>query len=115
MDKLNGIVDDQIRTDHPKFNAGDRVKVHVRVIEGDKERIQLFEGDVIGMSGNGINRSFTVRKMSSGVGVERIFPFNSPKVSKVEIVREGKVRRAKLYYLRDLSGKAARIKSKNVK
>jgi len=115
MDKLNGIVDDQIRTDHPNFNAGDRVKVHVRVIEGDKERIQLFEGDVIGMSGNGINRSFTVRKMSSGVGVERIFPFNSPKVAKVEIVREGKVRRAKLFYLRNLSGKAARIKSKNVK
>ena len=115
MDKLNGIVDDQIRTDHPKINAGDRIKVHVRVIEGDKERVQLFEGDVIGISGNGINKSFTVRKMSSGVGVERIFPFNSPKVAKIEIVREGKVRRAKLFYLRNLSGKAARIKSKNVK
>ena len=115
MDKLNGIVDDQIRTDHPKFKAGDRIKVHVRVIEGNKERIQIFEGDVIGMSGGGITRSFTVRKMSSGVGVERIFPYNSPKVAKVEIVREGKVRRAKLYYLRQLSGKAARIKSKNVK
>ena len=115
MDKLNGIVDDQIRTDHPNFKAGDRIKVHVRVIEGNKERIQIFEGDVIGMSGGGITRSFTVRKMSSGVGVERIFPYNSPKVAKVEIVREGKVRRAKLYYLRQLSGKAARIKSKNVK
>ncbi len=115
MDKLNGIVDDQIRTDHPKFNAGDRVKVHVRVIEGNKERIQIFEGDVIGISGSGISRSFTVRKMSSGVGVERIFPYNSPKVAKVEIVREGKVRRAKLYYLRNLSGKAARIKSKNIR
>ena len=115
MDKLNGIVDDQIRTDLPNFSAGDRVKVHVRVIEGDKERVQIFEGDVIGVSGSGINRSFTVRKMSSGVGVERIFPYNSPKVANVEIVREGKVRRAKLYYLRNLSGKAARIKSKNVK
>lgn len=115
MDKLNGIVDDQIRTDHPNFNAGDRVKVHVRVIEGNKERIQIFEGDVIGISGSKISRSFTVRKMSSGVGVERIFPYNSPKVAKVEIVREGKVRRAKLYYLRNLSGKAARIKSKNIR
>jgi len=115
MDKLNGIVDDQIRTDHPNFKSGDKIKVHVRVIEGDKERIQIFEGDVIAMSGGGVSRSFTVRKMSSGVGVERIFPYNSPKVAKVEIVREGKVRRAKLYYLRELSGKAARIKSKNVK
>jgi len=115
MDKLNGIVDDQIRTDHPNINAGDRVKVHVRVIEGDKERVQIFEGDVIGISGGGSSRSFTVRKMSSGVGVERIFPFNSPKVAKVELVREGKVRRAKLYYLRNLSGKAARIKSKNIR
>ena len=115
MDKLNGIVDDQLRTDYPNFKAGDRIKVHVRVIEGNKERIQIFEGDVISMSGGGISRSFTVRKMSSGVGVERIFPYNSPKVAKVEIVREGKVRRAKLYYLRQLSGKAARIKSKNVK
>lgn len=115
MDKLNGIVDDQIRTDHPGFNSGDRVKVHVRVIEGSKERIQIFEGDVIAISGGGVSRSFTVRKMSSGVGVERIFPFNSPKVANIEIVKEGKVRRAKLYYLRNLSGKAARIKSKNIR
>ena len=115
MDKLQEIVQDQIRTDYPNFNAGDKIKVHVRVIEGDKERIQIFEGDVIAMSGSGISRSFTVRKMSSGVGVERIFPFSSPKVAKIEIVREGKVRRAKLYYLRNLSGKAARIKSKNIR
>jgi len=115
MDKLKEIVEDQIRTDHPNFKAGDRVKVHVRVIEGDKERIQIFEGDVIAISGGGISKSFTVRKMSSGVGVERIFPYNSPKVAKVELVREGKVRRAKLYYLRNLSGKAARIKAKNIR
>lgn len=115
MDKIQEIVNDQIRTDYPNFNAGDKVKVHVRVIEGDKERIQIFEGDVIAMNGSGISRSFTVRKMSSGVGVERIFPFSSPKVAKIEIVREGKVRRAKLYYLRNLSGKAARIKAKNLR
>ncbi|MBU0474017.1 MAG: 50S ribosomal protein L19 [Bacteroidetes bacterium] len=115
MDKIQEIVNDQIRTDYPNFNAGDKVKVHVRVIEGDKERIQIFEGDVIAINGSGISRSFTVRKMSSGVGVERIFPFSSPKVAKIEIVREGKVRRAKLYYLRNLSGKAARIKAKNLR
>lgn len=115
MDKIQEIVNDQIRTDHPNFNAGDKVKVHVRVIEGDKERIQIYEGDVIAINGSGISRSFTVRKMSSGVGVERIFPFSSPKVAKIELVREGKVRRAKLYYLRNLSGKAARIKAKNLR
>jgi len=115
MDKLQEIVQDQLRTDYPNFNAGDKIKVHVRVIEGDKERIQVFEGDVIAISGSAISRTFTVRKMSSGVGVERIFPFSSPKVAKIEIVREGKVRRAKLYYLRNLSGKAARIKSKNIR
>lgn len=115
MDKLQAIAEDQVRTDHPNFKAGDRVKVHVRVIEGDKERIQIYEGDVIGISGGGISRTFTVRKISSGVGVERIFPYSSPKVAKVEIVKEGKVRRAKLYYLRNLSGKAARIKSKNIR
>ncbi len=115
MDKLQEIVNDQVRTDHPNFKAGDRVKVHVRVIEGDKERIQIFEGDVIAINNSGISKSFTVRKMSSGVGVERIFPTSSPRVAKIEIVREGKVRRAKLYYLRELSGKAARIKSKNIR
>lgn len=115
MDKIKEIVEDQIRTDHPDFKAGDRIKVHVRVIEGDKERIQVFEGDVISLNGGGISKSFTVRKMSSGVGVERIFPYSSPKIAKIELIRQGKVRRAKLYYLRNLSGKAARIKSKNIK
>lgn len=112
MDKLKEFVADQLKTDLPEFKAGDRVRVHVRVIEGEKERIQPYEGDVIAIKGGGMSKTFTVRKISSGVGVERIFPFNSPKVAKVEVVREGKVRRAKLYYLRKLSGKAARIKSK---
>ncbi|MFA8342096.1 MAG: 50S ribosomal protein L19 [Rhodothermaceae bacterium] len=112
MDKLKEFVADQLKTDIPAFKAGDRVKVHVRVIEGEKERIQPYEGDVIAIKGGGMSKTFTVRKVSSGVGVERIFPFNSPKVAKIEVVREGKVRRAKLYYLRKLSGKAARIKSK---
>jgi len=115
MDKLKEIVEEQIRTDHPNFKSGDRVRVHVRVIEGEKERIQIFEGNVISIRGGGISKTFTVRKVSSGVGVERIFPFSSPKIAKVEVVREGKVRRAKLYYLRNLSGKAARIKDKNVR
>ncbi len=115
MDKLNEIVADQVRNDLPQFKAGDRVRVHVRVIEGDKERIQPFEGDVIAMKHGGLTQTFTVRKISSGVGVERIFPYHSPKIAKIEVVREGKVRRAKLYYLRKLSGKAARIKDKNQK
>ncbi len=113
MDKLKELVEDQLRSDLPEFKAGDRVRVHVRVIEGDKERIQVFEGDVIAIKGGGIHKTFTVRKISSGVGVERIFPYNSPKIAKIEVTREGKVRRAKLYYLRGLSGKAARIKDKN--
>lgn len=112
MIDLNNVVSDQIRTDIPKFNTGDRIRVHVRVIEGEKERIQPFEGDVISIRGTGLNKTFTVRKISSGVGVERIFPFNSPKIAKIELIKEGSVRRAKLYYLRKLSGKAAKIKSK---
>ncbi|MGD8778250.1 MAG: 50S ribosomal protein L19 [Ignavibacteria bacterium] len=115
MDKLNELVKDQERTDFPVFNTGDRIKVHVRVIEGDKERIQPFEGDVIKISGSGNGKSFTVRKISSGVGVERVFPFNTPKIAKIDVLKQGKVRRAKLYYLRKLSGKAARIKDKNVR
>ncbi len=112
MDKLKEYVKSEQTKDIPAFKAGDRVRVDVRVIEGDKERIQAFEGDVIAIKGSGIGRTFTVRKMASGVGVERIFPFNSPKVAKIELIKEGVVRRAKLYYLRNLSGKAARIKSK---
>ncbi len=115
MEKVKEILAEQQRTDFPAFNAGDRIKVHVRVIEGNKERIQPFEGDVISVRGDGNNKTFTVRKISSGVGVERIFPYNSPKIAKIDLIRQGKVRRAKLYYLRNLSGKAARIKSKNVR
>ena len=98
--------------DFPNFGPGDTVNVHVRVIEGDKERIQKYQGVVIAKKGSGSNKSFTVRKISNGIGVERIFPFNSPKIAKLEIVRRGRVRRAKLYYLRDRRGKAARIKEK---
>ena len=112
MEDLNNIVQDQIKTDLPNFNPGDHVKVHVRVIEGDKERIQPFEGDVISIRGAGLNKTFTVRKISSGVGVERIFRLNSPKIAKIDLLKQGDVRRAKLYYLRNLSGKAARIKTK---
>lgn len=115
MNKVNEIMAEQIKNDYPAFRTGDRIRVHVRVIEGDKERIQPFEGDVISIRGTGPSKTFTVRKIASGVGVERIFPFNTPKLAKIEVVREGKVRRAKLYYLRKLSGKAARIKDKNIK
>ena len=113
MVNIKNILPDQFNSDIPKFNPGDHVKVHVRVIEGDKERIQPFEGDVISVRGSGLAKTFTVRKISSGVGVERIFPFNSPKIAKLELMKEGNVRRAKLYYLRKLSGKAAKIKTKN--
>jgi large subunit ribosomal protein L19 len=112
MEKLKEITKNQVREDLPQFDSGDRIKVHVRVIEGDKERIQPFEGDVIGVRGSGVEKTFTVRKISSGVGVERIFRFNSPKIAKIEVLKKGDVRRAKLYYLRNLSGKAAKIKSK---
>jgi large subunit ribosomal protein L19 len=112
MVDLNKIVPEQMKNDLPQFRGGDHIKVHVRVIEGNKERIQAFEGDVISIRGAGINRTFTVRKLSSGVGVERIFRLNSPKIAKIELLKQGDVRRAKLFYLRGLSGKAARIKSK---
>ena len=112
MVDINKITPEQIKNDLPLFRGGDHIKVHVRVIEGNKERIQAFEGDVISIRGAGINRTFTVRKLSSGVGVERIFRLNSPKIAKIELLKQGDVRRAKLFYLRGLSGKAARIKSK---
>ena len=102
----------QYRDNIPDFKPGDTVNVHVRVIEGDKERIQQFQGVVISEGGEGSNRTFTVRKISGGIGVERIFPLHSPKLAKIERVREGRVRRAKLYYLRGLRGKAARIQEK---
>ena len=110
-EKLIELVEkDQLKTDIPEFKAGDTVAVHYKVKEGNKERIQLFEGVVIRVSGGGISKNFTVRKVSSGIGVERIMPINSPLIEKIEVKRIGKVRRSRLYYLRELSGKAARIK-----
>jgi large subunit ribosomal protein L19 len=109
MNKLNQVESQYLRSDIPDFRPGDTLRVHVRVIEGSKERIQVFQGVVIARRGGGTRESITVRKISSGVGVERIFPLHSPTVEKYEVVRRGRVRRAKLYYLRDLRGKAARI------
>ncbi len=100
----------QLRTDLPTFRPGDTVKVHVKVVEGTRERVQVYEGVVIKRRGGGISETFTVRKISYGVGVERTFPVHTPKIASLEVVRRGKVRRAKLYYLRNLRGKAARIK-----
>ena len=107
---ISEITKEQLRSDLPAFRPGDTVKVHVKVDEGTRERIQLFEGVVIKRRGGGISETFTVRKISYGVGVERTFPVHTPKIAKLEVVRKGKVRRAKLYYLRNLRGKAARIK-----
>ncbi|PBB05851.1 MULTISPECIES: 50S ribosomal protein L19 [Salimicrobium] len=107
---LHEITKDQLRTDHPTFRAGDTLKVHVKVVEGTRERIQVFEGVVIKRQNGGISETFTVRKVSYGVGVERTFPLHSPRIAKIERTRRGKVRQAKLYYLRNLRGKAARIK-----
>ncbi|MCL6474441.1 MAG: 50S ribosomal protein L19 [Firmicutes bacterium] len=107
---LAEITKDQLRTDLPEFGPGDTVRVHAKVIEGNKERIQVFEGVVIARKHGGINETFTVRKISHGVGVERTFMLHSPRIDRIEVVRRGKVRRAKLYYLRKKIGKAARIK-----
>ncbi|MCM3637897.1 MULTISPECIES: 50S ribosomal protein L19 [Bacillales] len=104
------VTKDQLRSDHPDFRPGDTVRLHVKIVEGTRERIQLFEGVVIKRRGGGISETFTVRKISNGVGVERTFPVHTPKIAKLEVTRRGKVRRAKLYYLRNLRGKAARIK-----
>src|SRR5690606_33886614 len=104
------VTKEQLRNDIPDFKAGDTVRVHVKVIEGQRERIQVFEGVVIQRRGGGISETFSVRKVSYGVGVERTFPLHSPRIAKIEVVRRGKVRRAKLFYLRKLRGKAARIK-----
>jgi large subunit ribosomal protein L19 len=111
MQKLiEDITKEQLRSDLPAFRPGDTVRVHVKVVEGTRERIQLFEGVVIKRRGGGISETFTVRKVSYGVGVERTFPVHTPKIAKLEVLRRGKVRRAKLYYLRKLRGKKARIK-----
>ncbi len=112
MNIIESLTNDQIRTDLPAFNVGDTVKVHVKIIEGNRERIQVFEGTVIARKHGGIQETFTVRRISYGVGVERTFPVNSPKIAKIEITRRGKVRRAKLYYLRDRVGKATKVKEK---
>ena len=109
MNPIDRIEAEQIRKDVPAFRPGDTVRVHVRVVEGDKERIQVFEGTVLGRSGGSSREMFTVRKTSYGVGVERTFPVHSPRLDKIEITARGAVRRAKLYYLRGLSGRAARV------
>jgi len=110
MDVIRAVESSQMRTDLPDFRSGDTVRVHVKIKEGDKYRIQVFEGVLIARKNNGISSTFTVRKVSSGYGVERIFPTNSPIIEKLEVVKSGKVRRARLYYLRGRRGKAARLK-----
>ncbi len=112
MDILQQITQEQIRTDLPKLEIGDTARIYVKVKEGNRERVQMFEGTVIKKNHGGIQETFTVRRLSYGVGVERTFPMNSPKIERIEVVRHGKVRRAKLYYLRDRVGKAAKVKEK---
>ena len=112
MDILNSVAQDYIRTDIPAFNVGDTVKVHIKIKEGNRERIQVFEGFVLKKQNGGISETFTVRRIASGVGVEKTFTVNSPLIEKVEVVRRGKVRRAKLHYMRQRTGKSAKIKSK---
>ena len=110
MDKISAFVSEQLKTELPKFALGDTVVVHNKIVEGSRERIQLFEGTVIAKRNGGISETFTVRRIAYGVGVEKTFPLHSPKVAKVEVIRHGKVRRAKLYYVRDRVGKAAKVK-----
>ena len=113
MDKVINAVSEHIRNDLPSFRSGDTINVGVKVVEGSKSRVQNFEGVVIAKSsGGGMDKTFTVRKISNGVGVERIFPLNSPNIESIKVIKKGKVRRAKLYYLRNLKGKAARIKER---
>lgn len=113
MDLVTSVEQEQVRTDIPDFRPGDTVKVYTKVVEGGRERIQVFEGIVIARKGGGLRETFAVRKISYGVGVERVFPLNSPRIDKIEVVKKGKVRRAKLYYMRKLRGKAARIKERD--
>lgn len=112
MDLLKMVEAENLRSDVPEFHVGDTVKVHVKVVEGKRERIQIFEGIVLKRQNGGSRETFTVRKISYGVGVERTFPLNSPRIDKIEVVRYGKVRRAKLYYLRDRVGNAVKVKEK---
>ncbi|MEW6426357.1 MAG: 50S ribosomal protein L19 [Bacillota bacterium] len=112
MDLVQSLEQEQIKTNLPDFRPGDTVRVHFKVIEGGRERIQVFEGTVIRRRGGGLGETFTVRRVSYGVGVERTFPLHSPKIERIEVVRKGRVRRARLYYLRKLRGKAARIQDR---
>jgi len=112
MDILKDIVQDYLRDDVPAFDVGDTLKVHIKIKEGARERIQVFEGFVLKKQGGGVSETFTVRRIASGVGVEKTFPINSPKIDKIEVVKHGDVRRAKLNYMRQRTGKAARIKSR---
>ena len=114
MNIIETLEKEQLRSDIPEFWPGDTVKVHAKIVEGNRERIQVFDGVVIARQGAGVRETFTVRKISYGVGVERVFPVHSPRIDKIEVTRRGKVRRAKLYYLRKLTGKAAKIKEKKV-
>ena len=110
MDMIKAFTNEQLKKEVPQFNVGDTVRVHNKIVEGTRERIQLFEGTVIAKKNGGLSETFTVRRISYGVGVEKTFPLHSPRVEKVEVIRTGKVRRAKLYYLRDRVGKAAKVK-----
>lgn len=112
MDIIKMLEDEQLRNDIPSFNVGDTVQVHYKVVEGTRERIQVYEGTVLKIQGGGAGKTFTVRRLSYGVGVERTFPIHSPRIEKLVVTRKGKVRRAKLYYLRDRLGKAAKVKEK---
>ncbi|EEQ47684.1 50S ribosomal protein L19 [Selenomonas flueggei] len=112
MNIIEVLEKEQLRSDIPQFTPGDTVRVHARIVEGTRERIQVFEGVVIARQGTGVRETFTVRRIASGVGVERLFPVHSPRIAKIEVTRRGIVRRAKLYYLRGLTGKAARIREK---
>lgn len=114
MNLVSVIENEQLRSDLPKVEIGDFVKVHLKIKEGNRERVQVFEGTIIAKKGSGLTETMTVRRLSYGVGVERILPVHSPKIDKIEIVRKGKIRRAKLYYLRDRVGKAAKVKEKLV-
>lgn len=112
MDIIKVLESEQLKDDLVKFNVGDTIKVHYRIVEGTRERVQVFEGIVIKIQGEGVRSTFTVRRLSYGIGVERTFPIHSPRIQKVEVVREGKVRRSKLYYLRDRVGRRAKVKEK---
>ena len=112
MNIIETLEKEQLRSDIPEFAPGDTVRVHAKIVEGSRERIQMFEGVVIGRQGTGVRETFTVRRISYGIGVERMFPVHSPRIEKIDVLRKGIVRRAKLYYMRNLTGKAARIKEK---